>query len=231
MIGLLPIFFSLISGDKLLGSHTPRAAFIDAFMGNLFFLLFTFGCLILTLPLSADEITDHILDLYIVRPISRETIWFTRWIVANISVVLVNTFIGLCYYIYFYAIDPNGFSLSALTTNSDLMWNMILFLIASSITYTGIFLLIGFLGKNALAIGVFVAIFEVFLSALVFLKDQPYLPRTNLQVVAVNLFKPDYTYTFAVTPPDLSISVLYILVIAFVFLAAGAYFVKTRELV
>ena len=111
------------------------------------------------------------------------------------------------------------------------MWNMILFLIASSITYTGIFLLIGFLGKNALAIGVFVAIFEVFLSALVFLKDQPYLPRTNLQVVAVNLFKPDYTYTYAVTRPDLSISVLYILVIAFVFLAAGAYFVKTRELV
>ena len=262
--GLLPVFFSLISGDKLFGYSNARLAFIDTFMNTLIYWLFTFGCLILALPLSADEFSDHILDLYISRPFPREAIWLTRWVVVTVSIIIVNTFIALCYYVYFQLVDPKGSFASTLTsdkdpvtkittlisnipailtelsTNSDLVWKMVVFLIVCSLAYSGIFLFIGFLGKNALAIGVIVAIFEVFISALFFIKDQFFLPRTGLQVLAINLFGSDYKYTFSVTPPTLTLgpiyfssldlSIIYLFVLAFAFFGAGAYLVKTREI-
>jgi len=64
----------------------PTESFFNTMFEWLFPLIFIFGCLIFSLPLSADEISEHTIDLYLVRPIKREMFWLSRWIVVNIVV-------------------------------------------------------------------------------------------------------------------------------------------------
>ena len=85
----------------------PDEAFIDI-TNILFPLIFVFGCLLISLPLSADEISDHSIELYLVRPIKREVYWLSRWIVVNVAVYCVNIIIYFVYFLFCHAFAKQG---------------------------------------------------------------------------------------------------------------------------
>ena len=86
----------------------PTESFLNVMFGWLFPTIFIFGCLLLSLPLSNDEISEHTLDLFLIRPIKREVYWFSRWIVVNIVIYCVNIAIYFIYFLYFHAFASKG---------------------------------------------------------------------------------------------------------------------------
>ncbi|MFX0072088.1 MAG: hypothetical protein ACFFAO_13450, partial [Candidatus Hermodarchaeota archaeon] len=80
--------------------NRPDVAFADIVFEMLLPVFFIFGCLLISLPISADEISDHLLELYLVRPIKREVYWLSRWIVVNIFVYTINIMICFIYFLF-----------------------------------------------------------------------------------------------------------------------------------
>ncbi|MHA2272920.1 MAG: hypothetical protein ACXACI_13725 [Candidatus Hodarchaeales archaeon] len=225
VLGLFPLTFTLLVEDRLLGNPDARAAFVDLFIGFQYLLFFTFSCLILSLPMSADEISDHVIDLYLVRPIRREVLWGARWLAANVSVLLLNFSIAIIYYLYFHVVEED---FSGIINDLDLLSSAFIFLVAATLAYAGIFLFVGFIGNRGFTFGVTLAIFELFLLSLLFLADEPYIPRTNLQVIADDLFGNLYNYTPKGTE-DLLYSWGFVGLLAVVFFVVGAAYLRIRE--
>ncbi|OLS26704.1 MAG: hypothetical protein HeimC3_08060 [Candidatus Heimdallarchaeota archaeon LC_3] len=240
LLALFPLVFTLLSENRLLGSDTVEEAYIGLFLETAIFFFFTFGCLIISLPFSADEISDHLLDLYIVRPIPREALYFSRWIAYHLAIVIVNIFIAMIYFIFLHLVSMNfsGDLITELNNTIELMINNFhlllksaLLILYASVTYGGLFLIIGFIGSRAFTIGVIVALFERFFLSLLFLRDQPYLPSTNLQTIAEELFRPLYTYSPITEVPDFILSQLYLFLLAGLFLVLGLLFIRKKEFV
>ncbi len=230
ILSMLPLFLTLLIEDKLLGNRDAAHAFIDNLVGAQFLLFFTFGCLILALPISSDEISDHIIDLYIARPVRREVLWASRWIVVNVSVIVVNFGISVIYYLYFHFWDDSEDFFASIMDDSYLLVDAFFFIVAATLTYGGLFLLVGFIGKRGFALGVMLSIFELFFLTLLFLRDEPYIPRTNLFVIGDNLFDPMFPREYLPdNPPDILFSWGYVGFVAIAVFLIGMYYVSQRQ--
>ncbi|MHA2104953.1 MAG: hypothetical protein ACW981_16110 [Candidatus Hodarchaeales archaeon] len=223
LLALFPLAFTLLTPNRLLGNDTVEEAFVDLFLITAVFFFFTFGCLIISLPFSADEITDHLIDLYIVRPIPREGLFLSRWLAYHLALVIVNVFIAVFYYLFLHivVIDFSGDLISEITsslemmyTNIDVLAKSFLVILYGAIAYGGLFLLIGFIGSKAFTIGMIVALFERI---------------TNLQTIAAELFDPLFRYNPSTEVPDFILSQFYLIFLAIVFLVLGLLFIRRKE--
>lgn len=206
----------------------PTESFLNIMFDSLFPFIFVFGCLLLSLPLSADEISDHTIDLYLVRPIKREIYWLSRWIVVNIVVFCVNIAIYFVYFLYFHAFASKG-SFSSLNSDLYIFVRVAIFLIPATLIYTGTFLLIGMIGNRGLLLGMILAIFDLIFVSLFLLEDNLYIPQTNLNVIANDLLK---KYIEFETPSSLRLddAWLYSILFSLIVFACGAYYLRIREI-
>lgn len=228
---LIPLFFQLFSSDPL-GGNSPEEALISDIVLGIQLLFFSFGCLFLALPISSDEITDNVIDLYLIRPIPRYMLYFARWIVLMVSLIILNTLISLIYYLYFQLLDPSSTGISGLIDSVNLIFQILIFYSLASLVYGSLFLFVGFLGRRGLTIGTILAIFELFFVRLLFLRDNANMPATNLQVIADELFGKLYTYNVPtnVVLPDLTTSLLYVIITTILFIAAGMYYFRRKQI-
>jgi len=206
----------------------PTESFLNVMFGWLFPTIFIFGCLLLSLPLSNDEISEHTLDLFLVRPIKREVYWFSRWIVVNIVIYCVNIAIYFIYFLYFHAFASEG-SFSSLSSDFYIFERVALLLIPATLIYAGLFLLVGMIGNRGVLIGLMLAIFDVLIVGLFLLEDILYLPQTNLNRIANNLLN---KYIELPTPEDLTLedAWLYSYLFSIIVFACGAYYLRIREI-
>ncbi len=206
----------------------PTESFLNVMFGWLFPTIFIFGCLLLSLPLSNDEISEHTLDLFIVRPIKREVYWFSRWIVVNIVIYCVNIAIYFIYFLYFHAFASKG-SFSNLSSDFYIFSRIAILLIPATLIYAGLFLLVGMIGNRGVLIGLMLAIFDVLIVGLFLLDDILYLPQTNLNRIANNLLN---KYIELPTPEDLTLedAWLYSYLFSIIVFAFGAYYLRIREI-
>jgi hypothetical protein len=206
----------------------PTESFLNTMFDWLFPLIFIFGCLLLSLPLSADEISEHTIDLYLVRPIKREIYWLSRWIVVNLVVFCVNIAIYFIYFLYFHAFASKG-PFSSLNSDLYIFGRVAILLIPATLVYTGTFLLVGMIGNRGLLLGMILAIFDLFLVSLFLLQDNLYLPQNNLNVIANDLLK---KYIDLDTPYDLMVedAWLYSILFSLIVFACGAYYLRIREI-
>lgn len=228
-ISMLPLLLTLLVDDHLMENPDAPSAFTDFYIGFFFLLLFNFGCLMMALPLSADEISDHITDMYLVRPIKRETFWLSKWIVVNLAIFVLNATIALIYYTYFHLMDDSEDFLTGFGNNLDLLFYSLIFILAASLMYGGIFLFVGFIGNKGFTFGIILALFEQFFLSLLFLANNKWIPRTNMLKIADRLFGKYFEYEDA--PKGLSYfeSWLYLIIFTAVFLVIGAAYLRRRE--
>ena len=235
IIGLLPLLFTIFAKDKLLGQPDAISAFINAIISNsedfnFYLTLLTFGCLLIAQPLSTDEISDHMIDLQLVRPIKREIIWTSRFIVVNIGAWLVNMIILTIYYIFYHIVDPNHTVWDIFNLNHiGLLIYAYIFVLLASLCYSGIFLFVGLIGKRGFSLGVMLAVFESFFLNLLFLADSRYMPRTHLENIAGTYFDP--TYVYQTKPVGLTplLSYLYVLGLMLASYLLGIWYLRRRE--
>lgn len=231
ILSLVPLFLTALSTDPLLGNSTAQSAYVDVFVGTILFLFFTFSCLLLALPVSGDEISDRFFELILVRPVRKEVLWTARWIVTHVSVFVLNFVIASMYFVYFHFVDDNSLTLDELARNVDLLQGTALLLMAATLIYGGLFLTVGFIGRRGLSIGIIIAIFELLFLNTLFLTDEPYIPRTHLQVIADHVFGSLYTYTPGQNKvaPELWVSQTYTVIMALLFFIVGMFYLKYRE--
>lgn len=223
ILGCVPLFFTLIGGDYLLGEATVKGAFLNMFMTFHFGFFFVFGTLMLMLPVSSDEIQDNVIDLFLIRPIRREVLYVARWLALVLANIVVNFFIVIIYYVFYHIADgANPLS------NIDVLMQAFLFLIPASLIYSGLFLLVGFMGRRGFSMGVFIAILELFFLSLLFLNDDPIIPRTNLKVIASELFGGAYNYS-AQGIPDLTEALLYVIGVSVGLVVAGCLYFRQQQ--
>lgn len=228
LIGLFPLLFTLFTDDKLLGSPDAASAYVTSIVDSFFLFLFTFGCLLIAQPLSTDEISDHFIELYLVRPIRRETIWISRWIIANIFVWLVNAMIITIYFIFYHIVDPNG-SFSDVVDNLDLLFIGYFVVLLATIIYSGIFLFVGFIGNRGFSLGVMIAVIEAFFLDLLFLANSEYMPKTHVKHFLGEYFEDYYVYNELPTTVSLTDSYLYVLAFALVSFIIGLWYLRRRQ--
>jgi ABC-type transport system involved in multi-copper enzyme maturation permease subunit len=224
ILSLIPFIFSLLNANKL-GELNATETFVNFVINSQFGFFYVFGVLLLALPNTSDEITDHIMDLFLIRPIFKEIIFLVRYLIILLATSIINGFLILFYYIYFYVIDEKD-----MIEDLNLLIGAIVFIIIANVIYSALFLGIGFIGSGGFRIGVFVAILELFFLNFLFLVDDPSLPRTNLKVIADRLFGDNFTYSVGnKVLPDFSTSIIYIIVVTIVFLIIGLIYFKKRE--
>lgn len=197
LLSLIPILFSLINPRRLGGATTPIDAFLSMTFSLQYGFFYVFGVLLLALPFSSDEITDHIMDLFLIRPVYREVLFFTRYIVLVIANTLLTSILILLYYIYFYTIDNLGDLFKGnwinlfnkMTNRADLniLFGTLIFFFLANLIYSALFLAIGFIGSRGFGIGIFVAILELYFLSYLFLANSPLIPRTNLNIIGIQL--------------------------------------------
>ncbi|MBD3253933.1 MAG: hypothetical protein GF383_02520 [Candidatus Lokiarchaeota archaeon] len=206
----------------------PDEEFIDIFFDILFPHIFVFGCLLISLPISADEISDHTLDMYLVRPIKREVYWVSRWIVVNISVYLVNVVIYFVHFLFFFAYAKNG-PFTGLLSNIEIFgWIMIL-LIPATLIYSGLFLLVGMIGNRGLILGLLLALFDLIFVGLFFLDKNPYIPKPNLHEIANEILSDHVNFR---TPQEVTFTsaIWYSFFFALIVFVTGGFFLRIREI-
>ncbi|HKZ42732.1 MAG TPA: hypothetical protein VJ044_17345, partial [Candidatus Hodarchaeales archaeon] len=151
---------------------------------------------------------------------------------------IANTVIALIYFVYLHlvAMDFNAEmtsefinAINMIGDNLHLLLKSVVLVFYGSLAYGGLFLLIGFIGNRAFTIGVVVALFERFFLSLLFLRDQPYLPLTNLSTIAGELFSPLYTYAPTQVVPDFIVSQLYVVLLACIWAIAGLFLMRYKE--
>ncbi|MCG3217755.1 MAG: hypothetical protein KAR35_02055 [Candidatus Heimdallarchaeota archaeon] len=230
ILSLFPIALSLLIDEKLMGSETAEEAFIGYYLGFIFLLLFTFGCLLTALPVSSDEITDQMMDLYLVRPVRRETLWAARWVAVNVSVILVNAILALLTFFYFSLFDDRGSAIAVMSNNMDVYWQTIIFICLGSLMYTGVFLLVGIIGNKGFTFGLILALFEQFFLTFLFLENEPLIPRTNMFNLADWLYSDDL-YEYHQLPSSLSVadSLIYTVIFCLGTFVLGIYYVRKKE--
>lgn len=229
ILSLSPLLFSILNSNRLgLGNANGVEAFIDVVMNYQFGFFYVFGVLLFALPFTSDEITDHVMDLFLIKPVHKEVIYFTRYITLVLASTIINGLLVITYYVYYFLIDNRS-----LDKNLGLLTNVILFFLIANLLYSALFLGIGFLGSKGFGIGVFVAIIELFALNILFLKNDPSVPRTNLQIIANNLFgnnfKYDYKNNFIPSLPSLTNAYLYIFVVTILLLAVGFLYFKRKD--
>ncbi len=230
-LALVPMFLLSLTSNPLLQNANAKEAYVDLFIGSILFLFFTFSCLLLALPVSSDEISDRFFELILVRPVRKEVLWISRWIVTFASVFLLNFMIATAYYVYFHVVDGNAKMPNDLINNIYLLQSTALLLVAATLIYSGLFLTVAFLGRKGLGIGILLAIFELIFSNMLFLQDEPIMPRTNLQVIADEVFGSLFTYTpdSNKVAPELWFSWTYAFIAAVLFFIIGMLYLKYRE--
>ena len=222
---VLPVVILLEGGD--LSFKKPDKKFIDI-TEILYPVIFIFGCFLLSLPLSADEISDHSIELYLTRPIKREVYWLSRWIVVNISVYCVNIMIYLFYFLFCYAFARQG---SFVGTGEHLyvFGGVSILLLLATLIYSGAFLLVGMIGNRGLLLSFLLAIFELFIISMLFLSKSPYIPQNNLYEIANDLLPDHFDFD---TPNDLKLqnAWIYVSIFPIVVFFGGAFYLRMREI-
>jgi len=205
----------------------PDEAFVDVIFGILFPLIFVFGCLLLSLPLSADEISDHSIELYLVRPIKREVYWLSRWIVVNVVVYCVNIIIYFVYYLFVHAFAEQGV-FAGIEENLFVFGKVAIILLLATLIYSGTFLLVGMIGNRGLLLSFMLAIFELFFIGLFYLNKNPYIPQNNLYEIANDLLPNHVDFD---TPDDLELlnAWIYVTIFPIVVFVVGAFYLRMRE--
>ncbi|MCE7737266.1 MAG: hypothetical protein GPJ54_20425 [Candidatus Heimdallarchaeota archaeon] len=239
-IAIFPILISWVSRDYLFGSPDADTTFIDVYVGFFYIFMFTFGAMLISLPVSSDEISDNVIDLYLVRPISRDAYWTSRWIIVNIGVFIINAGIVTFYWLYFNIVDE-GLSglvdglLQIVFYDSDanhigfnIYWNMIWLVTLASFVYSGLFLLVGSIGNRGFTIGMMIALLETFFVSLLFLSGSEYIPRTHLNNVTYDIFKRDQV---ADLQTDFSMHYAYAYIVSFslIFYLLGLWYFRRKE--
>ncbi len=221
------LMFFLIDGIDVRYSH-PDEAFIDLVFGTMFPFIFVFGCLLISLPISADEVSDHTMDMYLVRPIKRETYWLSRWIVVNIVVFCVNVVIYLIYFLYFHAFAKQGV-FAGIGDNLGVFGSVVLLILPATFIYSGLFLLVGMIGNRGFLLSLLVALFELLFVSLLFLNNSPLIPQTNLYRIANELLPKLVDFH---TPKDLTFlnAELYTIIFTTVVFFLGAFYLRIREI-
>lgn len=192
-IAIFPLLISWISNDYLFSEPDAKSAFILMYGRTFYIFLFTFGVMLISLPVSADETTDNVIDLYLVRPISRDVYWTSRWIVINMGVFIINAGIVLFYWIYFNLVD-NGFNgidtaIGDIFSEIGTFLKMLVLVFVASFTYSGLFHLVGSVGNRGFTLGILLALTETFFISLLFLEGSGYIPRTHLNQLAYLSYK------------------------------------------
>ena len=206
----------------------PEDTFLSIFFGRLFPFMFIFGCLLISLPISADEVSDHTLDMYLVRPIKRETYWLSRWIVVNVVVYCVNIMIYFVYFIYLHVFAKQG-AFVGLGENLNVFGGVALLLIPASLIYSGLFLLVGMIGNRGFILGLLLALFEFIFVPLLGLNNSPLIPQTNLYQFANDLLP---SYVDFNTPKELTLmgAWLYTFTFTAIVFFCGAFYLRMREI-
>ncbi|MFX1257678.1 MAG: ABC transporter permease subunit [Promethearchaeota archaeon] len=205
----------------------PDEAFI--FITNLLFpVIFIFGCLLISLPLSADEISDHSIELYLTRPIKREIYWVSRWIVVNVAVYCVNLIVYFVYFLFCFAFAKNGL-FADMGENFYVFGGVAILLLLATLIYSGSFLLVGMIGNRGLLLSFILAIFELFIISMIFLSDSPYIPQNNLYEIANDILPDHYDID---TPKDLKLrdAWIYVTIFPIVVFVGGAFYLRMREI-
>lgn len=205
----------------------PDETFIDI-TGILFPVIFVFGCLLISLPLSADEISDHSIELYLVRPIKREVYWLSRWIVVNVAVYCVNIIIYFVYFLFVHAFAEKGV-FAGIGENFYVFGGVAIILLLATLIYSGSFLLVGMIGNRGLLLSFMLAIFELFFISMLFLSDSPYIPQNNLYEIANDLLPDHFDFD---TPKDLELqnAWIYVTIFPIVIFIGGAFYLRMREI-
>ena len=232
----LPVFIliELVIEGGPLEIENPDEAFVNTIFGLLFPVIFIFGCLFISLPLSADEISDHSIELYIVRPIKREVYWLSRWIVVNIAVYFLNIIIFLVYFLFCYAFAEQGL-FAGIGEHLWVFGGIAVLLLLATLIYSGSFLLVGMIGNRGLLLGFILAIFELFIISLFFLSDNPYIPQNNIYKIANDLL-PDYftnkDLKLRNVPEELELqdAWIYVTIFPIVVFVMGAFYLRIREI-
>lgn len=224
-INLLMLF--LIEGIDVRYAH-PDEAFIDLVFGIMFPFIFVFGCLLISLPISADEVSDHTMDMYLVRPIKRETYWLSRWIVVNIVVYCVNVLVYFIYFLYFHAFAKQGV-FAGMGDNIGVFGSVVLLLLPATFIYSGLFLLVGMIGNRGFLLSLLVALFELLFVSLLFLNNSPLIPQTNLYRIANELLPRHVDFD---TPSKLTFfnAILYTIIFTTIVFVLGALYLRKREI-
>jgi ABC-type multidrug transport system fused ATPase/permease subunit len=218
----------IINEDFDLQIQKPDEAFVNAMLDGLFPTIFIFGCLLLSLPLSADEISDHSIELYLVRPIKREIYWLSRWIVVNIVVYCVNIIIYFIYYLFVHAFAEQGMFVG-IAENLIVFGKVAIILLLATLIYSGSFLLVGMIGNRGLLLSFMLAIFELFLIQFFFLDKNPYIPQNNIYEIANDLLPNHVDFD---TPDDLTLlnAWIYVTIFPIVVFFGGAFYLRMREI-
>lgn len=221
----LPVIIIIEGGDIKI--KKPDEAFIDI-TGILFPVIFVFGCLLNSLPLSADEISDHSIELYLVRPIKREVYWLSRWIVVNVAVYCMNIIIYFVYFLFCHAFAKQGL-FAGMGENLYVFGGVAILLLLATLIYSGSFLLVGMIGNRGLLLSFMLAIFELFFISMLFLSDSPYIPQNNLYEIANDLLPDHFDFD---TPKDLKLrnAWIYVTIFPIVVFVGGAFYLRMREI-
>ena len=205
----------------------PDEAFIDI-TNMLFPLIFFFGCLLISLPLSADEISDYSIELYLVRPIKREVYWISRLIVVNVAVYCVNIIIYFVYFLFVHAFAEKGV-FADMGENFYVFGGVAIILLLATLIYSGSFLLVGMIGNRGLLLSFMLAIFELFFISMLFLSKNPYIPQNNLFEIANDLLPDHFDFD---TPEDLKLlnAWIYVTIFPIVVFVGGAFYLRMREI-
>ena len=99
---LFPVIFIVFSPNL---QPSAREDYVGMFTSYQIGLLFTFGTLLLALPISSDEIQDNVIDLFISRPVDRWILFVARYIALVVMNIVVNVGIALFYYCFFNFLD------------------------------------------------------------------------------------------------------------------------------
>lgn len=239
-IAILPILISWISSDYLFGRDTAEEAIIQVYIRFFYILMFTFGAMLISLPVSADEISDNIIDLYLVRPIRRDVYWTSRWISVNIGVFIVNFGLVTALWLYLNVVDEGLSGLfdgllqmvfydkDANHIGFNVYWHIVWLVTLASFVYSGLFLLIGSIGSRGFTIGMMVALLETFFVSLLFLEGSEYIPRTHLNTLTHDAFKSSQVSDLKT---DFSINYAYGYILSFtlVFYLLGLWYFKRKE--
>lgn len=228
-LGLQFFILAIILVFDTKGYADPGAMYTYYLFENIFPLVFVFGCLILSQPISADEISDKTLDLYLVRPIKRETYWLSRVVVVNTVVFLLNALIYLVIFISFMAFSKDGFSQSW-NDNYKFFLNTLVLLVAGTLTYSSLFLLVGMIGNRGFTLGLFLAIFEPIFLSILFLSGNKYIPQTNIMRIVYELYGEDVIGLGLNTDISYAYSWTYVLIFFVLVNIMGAYYLRRREI-
>jgi hypothetical protein len=228
-VALAIIFLPVIivnEGGSIRYDH-PDEAFIGIVFNMLFPLVFIFGCLLMCLPLSADEISDHSIELYLIKPIRREVYWLSRWIVINITVYFLNIIVYFVYFLFTHAFATEG-AFVGIGENLAVFGGVALFLLLATLIYSGIFLLVGMIGNRGMLLCFMLAIFELFFVNILFLSDSPYIPQNNLYEIA-NSILPDHVDFDTPIKLKLTFALVYVTLFPIVVFFLGAFYLRMRE--